>query len=138
MSFYLNKEDDLLKKRIFGQSKKWMALLLVFVLMVAAVPMNAFAFEYASGERVAARVGRQFVGYDGSKVYGSSDNYALRYRSDGSTYFESTARQRLVDTFISIRNLIRMSNGCTAPSMAWTSGMDLVIHLKTEITQTIF
>lgn len=82
----------MLKKRIFGQSKKWMALLLVFVLMVAAVPMNAFAFEYASGERVAARVGRQFVGYDGSKVYGSSDNYALRYRSDGSTYFESYSK----------------------------------------------
>ena len=79
----------MLKKRIFGQSKKWAAFLMAFVLMIAAIPMNAFAFNYASGEKVLARVGRQFVGYDGSKVYSNPDDQALRYRSDGSTYFQA-------------------------------------------------
>lgn len=78
-----------MKKSISAKGKKLMAVLLTVVMLIAAVPLNAFAFDYASGEKVLARVGRQFVGYDGSKVYSNPDDYALRYRSDGSTYFQA-------------------------------------------------
>lgn len=76
-----------MKKQISGKSKKILSLLLAVVLMVVAIPTNVFAFEYAVGEKATARMGRQFMGYDGSKVYHYADDYALIYREDGSTYF---------------------------------------------------
>lgn len=76
-----------MKKQISGKSKKILSLFLAVVLMVIAIPTNVFAFEYAVGEKATARMGRQFMGYDGSKVYHYADDYALIYREDGSTYF---------------------------------------------------
>lgn len=75
-------------KKIFSvKGTKLLTLILSIILIMMAIPINVFAFDYAEGQKVYARLGRQFVGADDSKVYHNPEDYVLIYKEDGTTYF---------------------------------------------------
>ena len=74
-------------------SKRLLSFLLAVIMTVPLIPLSAisaFAFSTSAGQTVDSEYGSAYVGYDGAQYPVGANHYALRYRSDGSTYIESS------------------------------------------------
>lgn len=74
-------------------SKRLLSFFLAVIITVTLIPLSAisaFAFSTSAGQTVDSEYGSAYVGYDGAQYPVGANHYALRYRSDGSTYIESS------------------------------------------------
>ena len=72
-------------------SKRLLSFFLAVIMTVTLIPLSAisaFAFSTSAGQTVDSEYGNAYVGYDGAQYPVSANQYALRYRADGSTYIE--------------------------------------------------
>lgn len=81
-------------KTVFSKApKRLLSLFLAVIMIVTLIPLSAissFAFSTSAGQTVDSEYGSAYVGYDGAQYHVGTNHYALRYRSDGSTYIESS------------------------------------------------
>ena len=93
------RRDLSIEREVFMKKKinKIFVIILCFITLVSALPMQTFAWTSSEGERASSREGEDYVGYDGEKYYYLKRLSHVIYDEDGNIdhNYEFTRRRPL-------------------------------------------
>jgi len=121
-----------MKKSIFQKTKSWLSFLLAVMMAITIIPISsitAHAFSTNAGQTVSTEYGDIYTGYDGEKYYVGENHYALRYKSDGSTYIEASQ----IGT--TRRKLMIVQNGEKRQALCIEYGVDIIRGTNTYVSE---